>query len=369
MIVWMLALACGTVHRDTGLTVSAVTARVRPDVKDPSGWGADVHAALVAAGEVPDADHVCQVLAIIEQESGYQADPVVPGLTKIVSAAIDAQLGALGPFAGMTRDALLSPVPAGSSKSFADQLAAVHTEQDVDRLFRAIVQYHQGRLPSAVGDVAYTLFPGRLERMNPIATAGSMQVSVGFAQDLGRQSGLDRDQVRDALYTRSGGVWYGTARLFEHEADYDRPVYRFADYNAGVYASRNAAFQTVLATLTGKDLAPDGDLMIWTSAGRPSDTDGQTMRALLDWRAANAPDLTEDRLRRDVRLEKDHAFEETATWSRVRASYVAKTNKQPPYARVPDVTLDSPKIQRKLTTAWFAESVDRRYQACLARGK
>jgi hypothetical protein len=349
--------------------VPAITQRVRPDVKDAAGWATDVRAALVAAGEVPTADHVCQVLAIVEQESGYQVDPAVPGLADIVDDAIDAQLGALGPFAGMTREALLSPIPEGSTTSFAEQLRKVKTEQDVDKLFRAILAHHRGRVPTAVGDAAQVLFPGRLERLNPIATAGSMQVSVNFAQDVGRKEGLDRDQVRDALYTRAGGLRYGTARLFEHEADYDRAIYRFADYNAGLYASRNAAFQTILADLTGEDLAPDGDLMIWTDGGRPSGTDGETMRALLAWRAESAPDLTEDRLRRDVRLEKEAAFEETATWRRVRASWTAKKNAEPPYARVPNVTLDSPKIQRKLTTAWFAENVDRRYQACLARGK
>ena len=369
MLIWLLALGCGGAHKDTGLAVPAIAARVRPDVKDAEGWAADVRTAVVAAGEIPNADHVCQVLAIVEQESGYQADPAVPGLGKIVSDAIDAQLGNLGPFAGMTREALLSPIPEGATTSFADQLRKVRTEQDVDRLFRAIVAHHQGRMPAVVGDMAQTLFPGRLERINPIATAGSMQVSVEFAQDVGRTEGLNREEVRDALYTRAGGVRYGTARLFAHETDYDRAIYRFADYNAGVYASRNAAFQALVAELTGEDLTLDGDLMIWTGAGRPSNTDGETMQALLEWRAERAPDLAEERLRRDVRLEKEHAFEETATWTRVRATYVAETNREPPYARVPNVTLDSPKIQRKLTTAWFAENVDRRYKECLARGK
>jgi hypothetical protein len=30
------------------------------------------------------------------------------------------------------------------------------------------------------------------------------------------------------------------------------------------------------------------------------------------------------------------------------------------------VALTSPKISRKLTTAWYAETVDRRFQSCLA---
>ena len=36
-------------------------------------------------------------------------------------------------------------------------------------------------------------------------------------------------------------------------------------------------------------------------------------------------------------------------------------------ARVPDIALSSPKITRKLTTAWFAGRVDARWKHCMAR--
>ncbi|MEQ1504171.1 MAG: DUF1615 family protein [Myxococcota bacterium] len=351
---------------DPGLPLDAIEALVRPDVKDRAGWAGDVRSGLLTAGMTPDASNVCQVLAVIEQESGYAADPAVPGLGRIARAEIEAKLSPLGPLSGLGADWLLSAKPEGQTKTFGERLDAAKTERDLDRLFREILAYHEGQVPG-LQQAGATLFSGRLERLNPVRTAGSMQVGVDFAQELGRAEGVPAETVRELLYTRAGGVRYGTARLFAYRADYDDVVYRFADYNAGLYASRNAAFQTQLAAITGLDLAPDGDLLVYTDAGNVRD--GQTMGALLAWRAASAPDLTEAQLRREVRREKTAAFEQTETWTRVRAQYTAKTGKSPAYARLPDVALDSPKMTKQRTTAWFAQSVDKRYEACIARGR
>ncbi|MBA2321845.1 MAG: DUF1615 family protein [Deltaproteobacteria bacterium] len=340
----LLLLACRS--PDPGLSIEDIT-RVVQDDDDARSWAIDVRDALLEAKQPVDRDHVCQVLAIIEQESGYEADPAVPGLAAAVEKEIDASLKKLGPLANVGKDTLLGP--------YADRLREVKTERDVDLLFREIVAHHEARAP-ALARLARFIFPRLIERNNPIATAGSMQVSVAWAQD---QGNLDAETVRDLLYTQRGGVRYGTGRLFAHEAGYDRPVYRFADYNAGLYASRNAAFQVRLADLVRVDLVPDGDLLMYDERGRPRSEDGETLRAILAWRLLHAPDLSESRVRSDARKEKEAAFERTELWTRTRGDG--------PYAQVPDVALISPKMAAGRTTRWFAERVDRRYRECLAR--
>jgi hypothetical protein len=65
--------------------------------------------------------------------------------------------------------------------------------------------------------------------------------------------------------------------------------------------------------------------------------------------------------------EKTLDFESTELWYAVRDAWQRRTGKAAPYARVPEVTLTSPKMSRTRTTAWFAASVKRRYAACRQR--
>jgi len=207
---------------------------------------------------------------------------------------------------------------------------------------------------------------GYLRELNPVTTAGSMQVKVSFAQAIGEKDGLNDDDVRELLYTRGGGVRFGTARLIGYPANYDDVVYRFADYNAGVYSARNAALQTQLTDLTGLPLVPDGDLLAWDEDGAPKDVDTSSLQALL--RFGGSHGLAERTVRRDALKEKSVDFEKTATWQAVKQAWAQKHGRAAPYARLPEVALSSPKLSRPRTTAWFADSVKRRYVECRRRG-
>src|SRR5580692_3741075 len=59
------------------------------NVSDKAGWTADMYAAFTALTVTPTQENICAVVAVIEQESGFRVDPVVPGLGAIARKEID----------------------------------------------------------------------------------------------------------------------------------------------------------------------------------------------------------------------------------------------------------------------------------------
>ena len=353
------------------VTLQQATQLVPPDEKDREGWAQDVLAALEAHRQYPSAVSVCSVLAVIEQESGFEPNPAVPGLARIVQERLEAYANKLGPLGPPTIKALLEGRAPGETQTFEQRLKQVKTERDLDRVFRELLEYYETEYPKTytAAQVASALFKSsRLEDLNPITTAGSMQVSVRFSADLAGGDEQAERRVREELYTRGGGVYYGTARLLGYEALYDDPIYRFADYNAGFYASRNAAVQAQVSRLTGIKLVQDGDLLAYDKQGEPVDEDSNSLKALLAFRERYAADdLSERRVRKDALHEKEREFEETDTWEAIKHTYQQVTGEAAPYAQLPTVTIRSPKISGDRSTAWFAQSVNKRYQRCMAR--
>ena len=63
---------------------------------DRAGWAADIHAALSTLELPSTPENLCAVIAVTEQESGYRADPAVPGLPAIAWKEIDRRADAAG---------------------------------------------------------------------------------------------------------------------------------------------------------------------------------------------------------------------------------------------------------------------------------
>jgi hypothetical protein len=326
----------------------AIARVLPPTVTDRAGWAADIHAAL-ATQELPSTPaNLCAVLAITEQESSFRVDPEVPNLGAIAWKEIDRRAESAGVPKLAVHAALGLSSPDG--RSYAQRIDAVKTERQLSDIFEDFI----GMVP-----LGKTFFASR----NPVRTGGPMQVSIAFAESHVQSHRYPypmAGSVRREVFTRRGGLYFGTAHLLAYDAPYDKLVYRFADFNAGHYASRNAAFQSALGVASGLPVTPDGDLLPPAGGAR-----GETERAALTM--ASRLGLTDAMIRRDLDKGGDTAFEKTVLYERV-FSYAERLDKRAlPRAVVPRIELHSPKFTRRLTTEWFANRVDERHRRCLAR--
>jgi hypothetical protein len=322
-----------------------------PSLADRMGWAADIHAAFVALGLPPSTGNICAVLAITEQESGFRADPAVPGLAQIAWREIDrrAERAGIPTFAVHAALQLTSP----DGRTYSERIDAVKTERDLSEIYEDFI----------AGVPLGTRLFGRL---NPVRTGGPMQVGVSFAEAHASAHPYPypvHGSIRREVFTRRGGMYFGIAHLLGYEAPYAEPLYRFADFNAGRYSSRNAAFQSALSRLAGIPLTLDGDLLPPGPTG--GGALGETGRAALA--LARRLNLDQSSIRRDLELGKEQAFERTRLYERVFAQADQIDGRRMPRAVIPTITLQSPKISRKLTTEWFARRVDERYRRCLSK--
>lgn len=314
---------------------------------DRPGWATDIYAAFAALDIEPTTPNLCATLAVTEQESTFTANPVVPGLGKIARAEIDRRAEQHHVPMFLVKGAML--LSSSNGKRYGDRIDAVRTEQDLSRIYEDLI----GEVP---------LGKRMFEDSNPVRTAGPMQVSVAFAEQHAKEHSYPYPvdgSIRHEVFTRRGGLYFGIAHLLGYPAGYAQPLYRFADFNAGHYASRNAAFQSAVSLASGIPLALDGDLIRHDSSDA-----GSTELALRS--LARRLDVSDSRIRRTLEQGESIEFEQTPLYKDVFA--LAEKIERHPLARavVPHIDLKGPKITRKLTTAWYASRVDQRYQRCIA---
>ena len=331
----------------------ALVSRLLPDgVKDRAGWATDIYAAFAALDIAPSPENICAAVAVTGQESGFQVDPVVPGLASIARKEIDKRRESAG-IPKFALDAALA-IPSANGKSYSERLDAAKTELQLSEIYEDFI----GRVPFG---------KSLLADRNPVRTGGPMQVSVSFAEALAAAKPYPypiSGTIRHEVFTRRGGMYFGIAHLLDYPASYTRPLYRFADFNAGRYASRNAAFQNAVTQVSGIPLELDGDLLRYDrgqTVREPSSTEFATR--VLARRIA----LSDEDIRRDLESEKTPSFEQTRLYARVFALADRVNGKPAPRAVLPQIPLHSPKITRNLTTYWFATRVEGRYQTCLQR--
>ncbi|MEO5845119.1 MAG: DUF1615 domain-containing protein [Caldimonas sp.] len=327
-----------------------IVALLPTSVPDRPGWAVDIYAAFTALRIEPSSSNVCAVLAVTEQESTYRADPSVPGLGRIARDEIDRRAERAGVPKLLVQGALQLRSP--DSRTYSERIDAARTERELSDLFEDFI----AQVP-----LGQRFFSG----YNPVRTGGPMQVSIDFAESHTRSRAYPyrlAGSIRDEVFTRRGGLYFGIAHLLDYPAGYDQPIYRFADFNAGQYASRNAAFQNAVSLASGIALDLDGDLVV---PGGDRTKPGSTEAAVRSLAPGLA--LSDMEIRRALEQEARADFEQTRLYARVFELATQTAKRAVPHSVLPRIRLHSPKITRPLTTEWFARRVDERYQRCLAR--
>lgn len=322
--------------------------------KDREGWAQDLYAGFAAMQLPATAANFCAVIAVTEQEGGFAVDPAVPGLSKIAWREIEARAKRYHVPMALVRTALKVPSPTGDS--FATRLDTVRTERELSAIYEDLIRY----LP-----MGRTL----LASSNPVRTGGPMQVGVRFAEQHAQRRPYPYPvdgTLRSEVFTRRGGMYFGVAHLFDYEPGYEHLLFHYADFNAGHYASRNAAFQQAVSLASGIPLELDGDLLAFKADGSP--VPGRVGATELATRVLGERIRMSDKaIRKELERSREAAFTDSKLYRRVFEVADAASGRTLPRAVVPDIVLSSPKFTRKLTTRWFAERVQSRHEKCMQR--
>jgi hypothetical protein len=329
---------------------AVIDASVPKRLTDRSGWVNDLYTAFLSQGLEPTRENVCAVVAVIEQESNFQVNPVVPGLGPIAQREIDNRAQRAGIPRLIVHTALDLRSPDG--RTYNARIDAARTEKDLSDIYEDFI----GSVP-----LGRTLFAD----WNPIRTRGAMQVSVTYAEHYATERPYPypvKASIADELFTRRGSLYFGAAHLLAYDAPYEQYLFRFADFNAGQYASRNAAFQSAVARASGMLLVTDGALLSHDStATGPSETE-RAVRAL-----AARLNVDSEEIHRALEAGNVREFEHTKVYAGVFALAERVAHHPLPRAMVPTIKLEGPKISRRLTTSWYAHRVAGRFEQCLSR--
>ena len=318
-------------------------------IADRPGWIEDTHAAFVALKITQSRKNVCAVIAVTEQESGFHVDPVIPDLGPIAWREIDKRAARAGVPTSIVHGVLELDSPNG--RSYRDRIDHARTEKELSDIFEDFT----GSVP-----LGRKLFAS----WNPIRTRGPMQVNVAFAERFAESTPYPypvKESIADELFTRRGSVYFGTAHLLAYAAPYERYLFRFADFNAGQYSSRNAAFQMAVSGASGKPLVADGALL-------PHDGDPKAGSTELAVRALGKRlNLSEEAIHEALEQGRSKDFERSGVYASVFELADRRAGRSLARAAIPRIKLQGPKITRDLSTEWYAHRVEQRFERCLNR--
>lgn len=253
----------------------------------------------------------------------------------------------------------------------------VHTEADLDRYVTVDLRpwllktlqsdYHLPEsmatlvVTRAVPDPVHTIGPMQVDFDKAYRNAVKRGEKVPSVQSmkawlLDPQTALKRG-LKEGVYLLQLSYQYYFPRMPSDQA----VLFSGADFNAGEYSSRNAAFQERVAILTGRKLVLDGDLLLYIN-GEPEAVHSKTEDGVLD---VLQSEMTADQVRRDLLTEKDPGFSETRTAKAICQKFEVRRRMLCTQARLP-VGASNPTAENKwgktLTPADYAYGYVKRFR-------
>jgi hypothetical protein len=324
-------------------------------------------------------DFLLLAVTTIQMESNVRVDPAVatPNLEQMYAARLkhfrsDHIIEALALNLSGLDDQLRAKLRRDTRKG------KVRTEADLDRY---VVQDLRPWLLTTLQTDYHV--PERMAQLvvskavpDPVRTIGPMQVDVYKAY----RNAVKRGEHVPSVETMKGwlfdpqtalkrGLKEGTYLLHINYGYYaqvlppDQAVlFSAADYNAGEFSSRNAAFQERVSILTGRKLVLDGDLLLYQN-GEAEAVRSKTESGVLD---VLQGELSPAAVRRDLLLDKEPGFENTATAKAICARFESRRKTPCAPARLPIGAVNpssEDKWGRTLTPADYAYGYQKRFRA------
>ena len=328
-----------------------IDASLPRDLADRAGWEADIYAGFTALSVPPTKANSCAVAAVIEQESGFRVDPVIPGLPAIAWREIDERAAGAGVPSVLVHGVL--QLNSSTGRSYSDRIGSARTEKELSDVFEDFID----SVP-----MGHTLFAEH----NPIRTRGPMQVHILFAEKFAKEKTYPypvKRSVADEVFSRRGGIYFGIAHLLDYQAPYDRYLYRFADFNAGRFASRNAAFQHSRERShrhpVGCRRLPAAARESFGRHGRHGEG-GARIESATEFERCGHSRRARNRQNRKFRKDR-------SVYSRLRPCRSDSQTGPCREHRSRRLNCMGPKLTRKLTTEWYANRVNERFERCLNR--
>ena len=327
---------------------AVIGAALPRSVHDRAGWTDDLYEAFALQSIDPTQENICAAVAVIDQESNFRVDPVVPGLAAIAWREIDSRAKRAGIPRLVVYAALQLRSPNGMT--YRQRIDAAKTEKDLSDIFEDFI----GAVP-----MGHTLFAEH----DPVRTRGPMQVNVAFAEQYAAARPYPypvKVSIPEEVFSRRGSLYFGVAHLLAYQPPYDQYLYRFADFNAGQFASRNAAFQRALSRVSGFHVLADGALLPHADDKTPGETElaAHAVKVRLGLGDGSIHDA----------LAQGHksSFEHTALYQGVFA-VADKLQSHAARAVVPNIVLRGPKLSKNLSTEWYARRVNEGFARCLQK--